>query len=120
MISSNVVAVIGSYSSTATEPAANIYHEAGILHITPSSTAARSLKRVLNASSGRVSWMIGRDCLPLSLRVDTLGLSKVALIHDNTTYEDCRIGRAFTWRKMAPQSFIMMRLLLVRKIFHRC
>jgi branched-chain amino acid transport system substrate-binding protein len=36
-----VVAVIGAYNSTATEPASEIYDEAGILHITPSSTATR-------------------------------------------------------------------------------
>jgi branched-chain amino acid transport system substrate-binding protein len=41
LVDAKVVAVIGAYNSTATEPASAIYNEAGILHITPSSTATR-------------------------------------------------------------------------------
>ena len=39
LVDAKVVAVIGAYNSTATEPASEIYNDAGILHITPSSTA---------------------------------------------------------------------------------
>ena len=38
MVSNKVVAVIGAYNSSATEPASVIYNRANILHITPSST----------------------------------------------------------------------------------
>ncbi len=41
LIDAGVVAVIGAYNSTATEPASEIYAEEGIMHITPSSTATR-------------------------------------------------------------------------------
>ena len=41
LISQKVMAVIGGYNSGATEPASTIYNNAGILHITPSSTATR-------------------------------------------------------------------------------
>jgi branched-chain amino acid transport system substrate-binding protein len=86
MISSNVVAVIGSYSSTATEPAANIYHEAGILHITPSSTATPLSEKGFERFF-RTCFLDDRQGLfAAQFAVDTLGLSKVALIHDNTTY----------------------------------
>ena len=42
LVSAGVKAVVGSYSSTCTEPASEIYNEAGILQITPSSTATRT------------------------------------------------------------------------------
>ena len=41
LVDAGVIAVIGAYNSSATEPASVIYNEAGILHITPSSTATR-------------------------------------------------------------------------------
>ena len=41
LISKKVIAVIGGYNSTATEPASAIYNKAGVLHITPGATATR-------------------------------------------------------------------------------
>ena len=51
MVSQKVVAVIGAYNSSATEPASAIYDSAGILHITPSSTATRLTDQGLSSSS---------------------------------------------------------------------
>ncbi|MFH1144540.1 MAG: branched-chain amino acid ABC transporter substrate-binding protein, partial [Candidatus Eisenbacteria bacterium] len=41
LVDEGAIAVIGAYNSTATEPASEIYNEAGVLQITPSSTAVR-------------------------------------------------------------------------------
>lgn len=86
MVSSKVVAVLGAYNSSATEPAAGIYNEAKILHITPSSTATKLTEKGYK--------MFFRTCFlddrqgffAAEFITKDLGKKKVALIHDNTTY----------------------------------
>jgi len=86
MISSGVVAVLGCYNSSATEPASGIYNEAKILQITPSSTATGLTQKGYK--------MFFRTCFlddrqgyfAADFITKTLGKKKVAIIHDNTTY----------------------------------
>lgn len=86
MVTSKVVAVIGAYNSGATEPASGIYNEAGILHITPSSTATvlttKGYKRFF-----RTCFLDDRQGLfAADFIINTLGKKNIAIIHDNTTY----------------------------------
>ncbi|MDI6814434.1 MAG: branched-chain amino acid ABC transporter substrate-binding protein, partial [Desulfitobacteriaceae bacterium] len=78
--------VIGSYASNCTEPATPIYERAGILSITPIATAVRLTQH------GYKHFF--RTCMPddrqgefaAQFIVERLGKTKVALLHDNTTY----------------------------------
>ena len=63
LVSAGVVAVVGSYSSTCTEPASEIYNEAGILQVTPSSTATRLSPKGLQALLPRL--LPGRPAGPV-------------------------------------------------------
>jgi branched-chain amino acid transport system substrate-binding protein len=86
MVAEGVTAVIGSYSSSCTEPASAIYDEAGIVHITPSSTATRLTEKGYQRFF-RTCFLDDRQALFVSefLR-NELEFSKLALLHDNTTY----------------------------------
>jgi branched-chain amino acid transport system substrate-binding protein len=84
--SQNVVAVIGAYNSTATEPASAIYDEAGILHITPSSTATRLTEKGYQRFF-RVCFLDDRQGLFAAKYItQILGATKVGVLHDNSTY----------------------------------
>ena len=86
MVSSKVVAVLGAYNSSATEPASDIYNEAKILHITPSSTATKLTEKGYKMFF-RTCYLDDRQGLfAADFITGTLGKKKVALIHDNTTY----------------------------------
>ncbi|WP_027718019.1 branched-chain amino acid ABC transporter substrate-binding protein [Desulfovirgula thermocuniculi] len=86
MVSSKVIAVLGAYNSSATEPAAGIYNEAKILHITPSSTATKLTEKGYKMFF-RTCFLDNRQGMfAADFIVNTLGKKKVALIHDNTTY----------------------------------
>jgi branched-chain amino acid transport system substrate-binding protein len=84
--SKGVVAVIGAYNSTATEPASAIYDEAGILHITPSSTATRLTEHGYKRFF-RVCFLDDRQGLfAAKYMTEILQAKKVGILHDNSTY----------------------------------
>jgi branched-chain amino acid transport system substrate-binding protein len=86
LVDAGVVAVIGAYNSTATEPASEIYNEAGILHITPSSTATRLTQKGFDQFF-RVCFLDDRQALFAVLAMkDVLGAETIGILHDNSTY----------------------------------
>jgi branched-chain amino acid transport system substrate-binding protein len=85
LLSSNVVAVVGTYGSSVTEATQDIYDEAGVIQIATGSTkislTGKGLQRFFRTcprddEQGRV----------LANNVKSLGFTKVALVHDNTSY----------------------------------
>ncbi len=85
LVTEGVVAVIGSYSSTCTEPASAIYNEANILQITPSSTATVLTTKGYEQFF-RVCFLDDRQGLFVAEKFIEWGLEKGAFLHDNTTY----------------------------------
>ena len=86
MIDAGVVAVIGAYNSTATEPASEIYNEANILQITPSSTATRLTEKGFHQFF-RVCFLDDRQALFAVMAMkDVLKAQKIGILHDNSTY----------------------------------
>jgi branched-chain amino acid transport system substrate-binding protein len=86
LIDAGVIAVIGAYNSTATEPASEIYDEAGILQITPSSTATRLTEKGFTRFF-RVCFLDDRQALFAVMALQqVLGAQKIGILHDNTTY----------------------------------
>jgi branched-chain amino acid transport system substrate-binding protein len=86
MVDAGVIAVIGAYNSTATEPASEIYDEAGILHITPSSTATRLTEKGFQRFF-RVCFLDDRQALfAVNAMQQVLGAKTIGILHDNTTY----------------------------------
>jgi branched-chain amino acid transport system substrate-binding protein len=84
--SKKVIAVIGAYNSTATEPASGIYDEAGILQVTPSSTATRLTTKGYKRFF-RVCFLDDRQGLFAAKYItQILGAKKVGVLHDNSTY----------------------------------
>ncbi len=88
LIEQGVVAVIGGYNSDATEAAAEVYDEAGLLQITPSSTATRLTDKGYRHFF-RVCFLDDRQGLfAADFIVNTLGYSRVALVHDGSSYSE--------------------------------
>lgn len=86
LVDAKVVAVIGAYNSTATEPASEIYNEAGILHITPSSTAVRLTTKGFPRFF-RVCFLDDRQGLfAVKFMKEVLGAQNIGILHDNSTY----------------------------------
>jgi len=86
LVDAGVVAVIGAYNSTATEPASEIYNEAGLLHITPSSTATRLTEKGFQRFF-RVCFLDDRQGLfAATFAKDVLGVQNLGILHDNSTY----------------------------------
>ncbi|MCX7707108.1 MAG: branched-chain amino acid ABC transporter substrate-binding protein [Anaerolineae bacterium] len=86
MVAKKVIAVIGAYNSTATEPASEIYNREGILHITPSSTATRLTTKGYQQFF-RVCFLDDRQGLfAAEFMTKILGNKNVAILHDNSTY----------------------------------
>lgn len=86
LVSKKVVAVIGGYNSSATEPASKIYNDNGLLHITPSSTATRLTTKGYQQFF-RVCFLDDRQGLfAAEFVTKVLGFTKVAVLHDNSTY----------------------------------
>ena len=86
LVDAEVVAVIGAYNSTATEPASEIYNEAGLLHVTHSSTATglteKGFKRFF-----RVCFLDDRQgFFAATFAKDVLGVQNFGILHDNSTY----------------------------------
>ena len=86
LVDADVVAVIGAYNSTATEPASEIYNEAGLFHVTPSSTATRLTEKGFKRFF-RVCFLDDRQGLFAATFVkDVLGVQNFGILHDNSTY----------------------------------
>lgn len=86
LVSRGVVAVIGSFGSTATEIGAAVYADAGVLHLTPSSTAT-ALTQKGYGRFFRVCSSDERQGRFAAEFIDTeLGHSRVALVYESSTY----------------------------------
>jgi len=86
LITEDVVAVIGGYNSTATEPASEIYDEAGLLHVTPSSTATRLTTKGFPRFF-RTCFLDDRQALfAVNFMKDVIGAENIGILHDNSTY----------------------------------
>ena len=86
LVDADVDAVIGAYNSTATEPASEIYNEAGLLHITPSSTATRLTEKGFKRFF-RVCFLDDRQGLfAAKFAAEVLGVQNFGILHDNSTY----------------------------------
>jgi len=81
-----VVAVVGHFCSSSSIPASDIYADAGVLMVTPASTNVTVTERGLT----NVFRMCGRDdqqgTVAADYLVNTLKLTKIALVHDKDTY----------------------------------
>jgi branched-chain amino acid transport system substrate-binding protein len=86
LVDAEVVAVIGAYNSTATEPASEIYNDAGLLHVTPSSTATRLTEKGFERFF-RVCFLDDRQGLfAATFAKEVLGVQNFGILHDNSTY----------------------------------
>ena len=86
LLSKKVMAVIGGYNSGATEPASTIYNNAGILHITPSSTATRLTTKGYQQFF-RVCFLDDRQGLfAADFMTKDMGYKNIAILHDNSTF----------------------------------
>ncbi len=86
LVDAEVVAVIGAYNSTATEPASEIYNDAGLFHVTPSSTATRLTEKGFERFF-RVCFLDDRQGLfAATFASDVLGVQNFGILHDNSTY----------------------------------
>ena len=88
LVEQGLVAVIGGYNSDATEAASEVYDEAGLLQITPSSTATRLTEKGYQHFF-RVCFLDDRQGLfAADFIVETLGYDRVALVHDGSAYSE--------------------------------
>ena len=88
LVEQDVVAVVGGYNSDATEAAAEVYDEAGLLQITPSATATRLTEKGYERFF-RVCFLDDRQGLfAADFIVNTLGYGRVALVHDGSAYSE--------------------------------
>jgi branched-chain amino acid transport system substrate-binding protein len=103
LVDADIVAAIGAYNSTATEPASEIYNEAGILHVTPSSTATRLTEKGFPRFF-RVCFLDDRQGLFAATFADeVLGVQNFGILHDNSTYAQ---GLAEHTRRYAEEAGI--------------
>ena len=86
LAAAGVVAVVGSYNSDATEASAAVYDAAGIVQITPSSTAIRLTEKGYSRFFRICSRNDFQAQLAAELMINTLGKERVALIHDGSLY----------------------------------
>jgi len=86
LVSDKVVGVVGHLNSNCSISASQIYHEFGIVQITPSSTNPRLTEQGYNT----VFRVCGRDDQQGSVGarfvVDVLKKKRIAVLHDKTTY----------------------------------
>lgn len=94
-----VVGVIGHYNSHCSIAASQIYHQRGIPQISPASTNPRFTEQGLT----NVFRTCGRDdqqgIVAAGFAIKTLGVKKVAVFHDGTTYGQ---GLADEFKKALP------------------
>ena len=86
LIEEDVVAVVGAYNSDATEAASEVYDAAGVLQITPSSTAIRLTEKGYTRFFRTCFCDDSQGEFAAKLMIHTLGKQRVALVHDNTVY----------------------------------
>jgi len=86
MVDQGVVAVVGSYASSSTEPASEVLNEANILHVTPSSTASHLTEKGFTQFFRTCFLDNAQGDFAATFMIESLGAEKIALIHDNTTY----------------------------------
>ncbi len=101
VVAQGAVAVIGHYNSSCTIPASNIYHEAGIVMITPASTNPMVTDRGYKG----VFRTCGRDDqqgkVEAEYAAQVLQTARVAILHDKTTYGQ---GLSDEFKKNLPAS----------------
>ncbi len=85
LISQGVVAVIGTYGSSVTEPTQGIFDESGIVQIANGSTAIRLSEKGLKAFF-RTCPRDDEQAKVAAQAISKLGYKKVAILHDNSTY----------------------------------
>ncbi len=86
LIAEGVIAVIGAYNSDASAAAAPLYDEAGVIQITPSSTAT-DLTQHGYSRFFRVCYLDDRQGLFVaSLMATGLQVKRAALVHDGSLY----------------------------------
>jgi len=88
LVEEGVVAIVGAYNSDATEAASSVYDEAGILQITPSSTAIRLTEKGYTHFFRTCFRDDNQGKFAASLMVNTLGKQRIALVHDETVYAE--------------------------------
>jgi len=86
MAEENVIAVIGAYNSDATEVASEVYDTAGILQVTPSSTAIRLTEKGYSCFLRTCFRDDAQGQFAAELMLNTLGKQRIALVHDDTVY----------------------------------
>ena len=86
MVSEGVFGVVGHFTSSTSIPASGIYHEAGILQITPASTDPRLTEQGFD----NVFRTCGRDDqqgrVAAEFVLKTLKAKRIAAVHDKTPY----------------------------------
>ena len=85
-VNSGVVGVVGHFNSSVSIPASTVYVEAGVVQITPASTNPKLTEQGFKT----VFRVCGRDDqqgqVAADYIVDKLGIKRVAILHDKTTY----------------------------------
>jgi branched-chain amino acid transport system substrate-binding protein len=85
-VNSGVVGVVGHFNSSVSIPASTVYAEAGVVQITPASTNPKLTEQGFKT----VFRVCGRDDqqgqVAADYIVDKLGVKRVAILHDKTTY----------------------------------
>lgn len=81
----DIAAVIGTYGSSITEASQNIYDEAKIVQVATGSTAIRLSEKGMKYFF-RTSPRDDEQGLVAANTLKSMGFSKVAILHDNTTY----------------------------------
>lgn len=86
MVNEDVVGVIGHFNSSCSIPASRIYHEGGVIQITPASTNPELTEQGFNT----IFRVCGRDDQQggagAKFVLETLKKNRIAILHDKTTY----------------------------------
>jgi branched-chain amino acid transport system substrate-binding protein len=85
LISQGVVAVIGTYGSSVTEPTQGIFDESGIVQIANGATAIRLTEKGLKLFF-RTCPRDDEQAKVAAQTIAKLGYKKIAILHDNSTY----------------------------------
>ncbi len=85
LISQGVVAVIGTYGSSVTEPTQGIFDESGIVQIANGATAIRLTEKGLKLFF-RTCPRDDEQAKVAAATIAKLGYKKIAILHDNSTY----------------------------------
>ena len=86
MVDDAVIGVVGAYNSDATEASAEVYDAAGVLQITPSSTAIRLTEKGYERFFRTCFRDDSQGQFAAGLMVSALGKQRIALVHDDTVY----------------------------------